>query len=233
MRMALVIHVAALLLASISFGNIKNVTPKNDEIIEVKTALGIATIIQMPDTVQSAIMGDQSAYRIEYVDRAVTIKPLRASAKTNLYLFTKERRYNLRLTVVPQNLAYYIIYIRKVDFGAGPRWTPVGQAVANADLTFKALKVGTTRDGFFLLNLSVTAKKPLTLEPDDFWVFQGKTSKVLQSLFLSRKGLRKGQTASVGISIKRSELIAQGLTLEVRKGQKPARLDVAKGLVWK
>ena len=231
--MALVIHLAAVLLASVSFANIKNVTPKNDEIIEVKTALGIATIIQMPDSVQSAIIGDQSAYRIEYVDRAVTIKPLRASARTNLYLFTKERRFNLRLTVVPQNLAYYIIYIRKGDFGVGPQWTSVAQSASNSNIDLKLLKVGKTRDGFLLLNLSVTAKKPLILEPDDFWVLQGESSRVLQSLFVSRKNLNRDQIAFVGISIKRSDLFAQGLTLEVRKWQKPVRLDIAKVLLWK
>ncbi|MFV3409889.1 TrbG/VirB9 family P-type conjugative transfer protein [Bdellovibrio bacteriovorus] len=231
--MVLVLHLAAVLLASVSFANIKNVTPKNDEIIEVKTALGIATIIQMPDTVQSAIMGDQSAYRIEYVDRAVTIKPLRGSARTNLYLFTKEKRYNLRLTVVPQALAYYIIYIRKVDFGVGTQWTSLTQSTSNSDIVLKLLKVGTTRDGFLLLNLSVTARKALTLEPENFWVLQGDSSRVLQSLFLSRKSLKKDQIAFVGISIKRSDLLLQGLTLEVRKGQKPVRLDLVKALVWK
>ena len=93
--MAFYIHLLALLLASSSFANVKTVTPKTDEILEIKTALGIATIIQVPDSVQQAIVGDQSAYRIEYVDKAVTIKPLRYGAKTNLYLFTQKRRYKI------------------------------------------------------------------------------------------------------------------------------------------
>ena len=231
--MAFVIHLAALLLASASFANIKNVTPKIDEIVEIKTALGIATIIQMPETVQSAIMGDQSAYRIEYVDHAVTIKPLRGSAKTNLYLFTKERRYNLRLTVVPQNQAYYIVYIRKTELGSGPKWILMGQVASNSDYALKLLKIGSTSDGFLLLNLSVTARRSFTLEPSDFWLIQDKESKVLQSLFLSRLSLKKDQTASVGISVKRNDLSSRVLVIEVRNGSKPLHLEIPKEVVWK
>lgn len=233
MRIAFAIHLAALLLASVTFANIKNVTPKTDEIIEIKTALGIATIIQMPEAIQSAIMGDQSAYRIEYVGGAVTIKPLRGGAKTNLYLFTKDRRYNLRLTIVPQNIAYYIVYIRKADLGVGPRWIQIGQTVSGNDYVLKLLKIGSTSDGILLLNLSVTAKKSLALAPSDFWLLQDKDSKVLQSLFLSRTNLKKDQTTSVGISVKRSELSSAGLAVEVRNGPKPLRLEVPKGAVWK
>ena len=231
--MAFAIHLSALLLASVSFASIKNITPKIDEIIDMKTALGIATIIQMPDTVQSAIIGDQSAYRIEYVDRAVTIKPLRGNAKTNLYLFTKERRYNLRLAVVPQNQAYYIVYIRKSGLGSMVKWTKMGQVASNADYQFKLLKIGHSADGFLLLNLSVTAKRSLKLEPSDFWLFQDRDSKVIQSLFLSKKSLKKHQTASVGISMKYSDLGNKGFVVDLRNGSKPLRLEVQKEALWK
>src|SRR5580704_8633889 len=81
----------------LAFAHIHSVKMKPDQILLVKTALGIATIIETPETVQSAIIGDQSAFKVEYLDRAVTIKPLRAGAKTNLYLQTANRRYDLRL----------------------------------------------------------------------------------------------------------------------------------------
>lgn len=233
MRMTLLIHLAALLLASVSFANIKTLTPKNDEIIEIKTALGIATIIQIPDTIQSAILGDQSAYRIEYVDHAVTIKPLRGGAKTNLYLFTKERRYNLRLIVVPQNLAYYIVYIKKQDVGTGPRWAANGKIISTLELSLKLLRTGTTQDNFLLLDIEVTAKKPQTLQASDFWLWQGHESKTIQSLFLSRTDLKKDQKALVGISVKREELKNQSLILELKASPKSLKIEIPREALWK
>lgn len=232
MRVALLVHAAALFLASVSFANIKNMTPKNDDIIEIKTALGIATIIQIPDSVQSAVMGDQSAYRIEYVDQAVTIKPLRGGARTNLYLFTKERRYNLRLTVVPQNLAYYIVYIKKQDVGVGTRWVLNGKVASGDNFIFKLLRTGKTQDGFFLLDIEMKSKKSQRLDPGDFWIWQGRESKPMQSLFISRTELKKDQLVFLGISIRRAELKNQPLILELKTSPKPLRIEVPKEVLW-
>ena len=73
------------MLPILAFAHIHTVKMKPDQILLVKTALGIATIVETPESIQSAIIGDQSGFKIEYLDRAVTIKPLRASARSNLY----------------------------------------------------------------------------------------------------------------------------------------------------
>lgn len=233
MRIALLVNFAAFCLASMSFANIKNISPKNDEIIEVKTALGIATIIQLPEIVQSAIMGDQSAYRIEYVGQFVTIKPLRAGAKTNLYLFTKEKRFNLRLIVGPQNLASYIVYIKKPEIGAsGTAWSIFGKSVTAGALNLKILKVGTTSDGFVLIHAQLTTKKSYSLQASDIWIWQGKDSKIIDNLFVSRTDLRSDRSSQIGIAIKQSELKAQPLIFEV-KAAKPLRIEIPKEALWK
>lgn len=234
MRIALLIHLAALCLASMSFANIKNITPKNDEIIEIKTALGIATIIQLPEVIQSAIMGDQSAYRIEYVGQSVTIKPLRGGAKTNLYLFTKEKRYNLRLVVVPQNLASYIVYIKKPELGGtGTSWSAFGKTVVVGDLTLKVSKLGVTSDGFLLIYAQLTAKKSYHLEASDLWLWQGKESKIMDNLFLSRTDLKADQSTLIGIAIKRSELKPLPLTLEIKSSSKSLKMEIPKEALWR
>lgn len=228
------IHLAAFLLASVTLASVKTLSPKNDEILEIKTSLGIATIIQLPETIQSAIMGDQSAYRIEYVGQGVTIKPLRGGAKTNLYLFTKEGRYNLRLSVVPQNQAYYIVYIKKSDLGEGPRWTTQGKTAANDKLTIKLLRSGVTQDGFLLLDVVVTAKKPYEFRTSDFWLWQGTELTVIHSLFLSRLQIKKDQIVNVGLAVKRSELKNFPLIVEMKMAsQQSLRVEVPKESLWK
>ncbi len=233
MKLAIAIHLAALLLASVSFANIKTITPKSDEIIEIKAGLGIATIIQIPDTIQSAIMGDQTAYRIEYVDKAVTIKPLRFGARTNLYLITKDRRYNLRLSVVPQNQAYFIVYVRKPEIGSSVKWTTQGKVLSNNDLYLKFVKSSLTSDGFFLLDLTITAKKSLKIQASDFSIYEGSESKVIHSLFLSKTELKKDQKSSVGISLKKSDFGNKALILNYGSGVHELKLEIPKAVLWK
>lgn len=232
MRIALVIHATALLLASISFANVKSFTPKSDEIIGISAGLGIATIVHVPDTIQSAIIGDQTAYRIEYVDHAVTIKPLRYGAKTNLYLFTKEQRFNLRLEVVPQNQAYYIVYIKKTMPGTSVKWVPHGKVVSGNGLQLKLSKIGFTNDGFILLDLSVKTNSALKVAPSDFWMTQGSESKVIQSLFLSKTELKGGQSAFVGMALKKADFSSRDLAVELRLGQKPVILNIPRQVLW-
>lgn len=233
MKISFLIHVAALLLAQVSFANVKTVTPKGDEILQIKTALGIATIIQIPDAIQSAIIGDQSAYRIEYTDKAVTIKPLRYGAKTNLYLFTQKRRYNLRLEAVPQERAFYIIYVRDQEIGGGLNWKPINKMVVGKAATLKIVRLGTTRDGFLLLDLEIAPKGILKIEASDFWLRQATVSKPINSLFLSRSSIQKGQVAYVGMSVQKSELANRNLNVDFESKDESLRIELSKELLWK
>lgn len=233
MRIIFFIHMAALFLAQVSFANVKTVTPKGDEILQIKTALGIATIIQIPDAIQSAIIGDQSAYRIEYADKAVTIKPLRYRAKTNLYLVTQKKRYNLRLETVPQDRAFYIIYVKDQEIGKSLNWKVINKTVVGKAASFKVVRLGTTRDGFLLLDLEVTPKGILKIEASDFRLRQATVSKPINSLFLSRSSVQKGQVAYVGMSIQRSELANRNLNVDFESREESLRIELSKELLWK
>lgn len=233
MKVILVIHAMALLLASISFANVKTVIPKNDEIIEVKAALGIATLIEFPDPIQQAVIGDQSAYRIEYSGSGATIKPLRSFAKTNVYFFTQKKRYNLRLTVVPQNQSFYILYIKNPEVGSGPRWTALNRISNGKDSQLKLLRMGSTQDGFILLDLEVLPKKSFKIQASDFWIKQGAESKAINSLFLSRTDARAKQSVLVGVAIQKSELQGKPLTLEFKRFNETLSLEVPKEVLWK
>lgn len=233
MKTAVFIHLAALLLAQFSLANVKTVAPTGDEILEIKTALGIATIIQMPDFIQSAIIGDQSAYRIESVDKAVTIKPLRFGAKTNLYLFTQKKRFNLRLETVPQERANYIVYIKEQEVGRAPLWRSINKTISGKRATWKLLRLATTQDGFLLLDLELTPKESIKVQPSDFWVRQGAISKTMNSLFLSRTDLQRGQINPVAMSIPRAEISNRDLDIGFEGQSEKLRITLPKELLWK
>ncbi|MFN3454280.1 MAG: TrbG/VirB9 family P-type conjugative transfer protein, partial [Pseudobdellovibrio sp.] len=76
---------------------IRRVPVQGDQIVTVKTSIGIATIIQVPDRPNSVVVGDQDSFKVEYLDQAITIKPLTGGAKSNLYIYTDWKRFNVEL----------------------------------------------------------------------------------------------------------------------------------------
>lgn len=97
------------------YSNVKKIEVKVDELTTIHTAVGIATIIQLPEPIQGVIIGDQGAFKIEYLDKAITIKPLRFGAKTNLYINTPTRRFNVRLVTQNQDSSDYVVYLSPKD----------------------------------------------------------------------------------------------------------------------
>src|SRR5690348_14383823 len=76
---------------------VRKVYLKRDDIALVRTAVGIATLIQVPDRPTSVVLGDTNAFKVEYLENAITLKPLSRSAKSNLYIYTDARRFNVSL----------------------------------------------------------------------------------------------------------------------------------------
>ena len=103
---------------------VRHVNLKPDEITTVKTAPGLATIIQVPDTPTRLVIGNKSAFKVEYLDKAVTIKPLRSLAGTNLYIYTDHHRYNVKLVSTKKTLADYVVYLK-------PRPPPTKPEITN------------------------------------------------------------------------------------------------------
>jgi type IV secretory pathway VirB9-like protein len=71
---------------------VRKIEVKPDQIVTVRTAIGIATIIQVPERPNSIVVGDQAGFKVEYLDQAITIKPLHSGARSNLYTNTSESK---------------------------------------------------------------------------------------------------------------------------------------------
>lgn len=217
---------------------IRKVPFSDDQILTVKTALGIATIIQLPETIQSAIIGDQSAFKIEYLDKAVTIKPLRGSAKTNLYLVADKKRYNIRLHTMNQETADYIVYIVAPGTESSlsrALWLKSGKSTDLNGLLLTIERVGVTESDFVLIDLSLKLKTNefVTIKPEDVWVYQQDNSKIINSLFLSSAKLSKEKPIRIGISVAKSDLV-KGKPLRIEfKGTKTISITVSEGILWK
>lgn len=236
MKKAILAFLISISYSAVASSQIRKIAVKEDDILTVKTALGIATIIQLPDTIQSAIIGDQSGFKIEYLDRAVTIKPLRWGAKTNLYLVTAKRRYNVRLHTGSQENANYIVYLRNPEIAVSTvKWTLIGKSTVVDGMKLTVERVGKTAGGFLLIDASLvaTTTQPFSIKPGEIWIKQNGNSKVINSLFLSDLKFQKNTPLRIGVSLAKSDLIqGKPVTLEIR-GQKTLVVQVAEGFLWK
>jgi hypothetical protein len=233
MRMAILIHLFAALLAFDASAHVKSVTPKPDELLLIKTALGIATIVQTPLPIQSAIIGDQSGFKVEYLDRAVTIKPLRAGAKTNLYLLTEKKRFNLRLLTLTQDQSDYVVYIKDEQGAANVQWRVINKEAISDGIRLKVLRVGISPQGFILVDGNLSSDRNISLKPENFWILQRESSKVIDSLYLSSLEITIKQSVPFGISVSKSDLDQkQSLTLQLRLS-KTLSIQIPEGIAWK
>lgn len=221
---------------SVASAQVRHATSKEDGIQTIKTALGIATIIQLPEVIQSAIIGDQSGFKIEYLDKAVTIKPLRWGAKTNLYLVTESRRFNIRLVTGAQEAADYIVYLRKSEPPkASTKWRNVNRSILKNNLKLTVVRIGHSPGGFILIDAFLTSNQSqrLAVKPESLWVKQVGNSKVINSLFMSDSKVEKGKPLRLGISLAKSDLVVgKPVSIEVNF-EKMISIQLSEADLWK
>lgn len=236
MKGNIVAFILSFLLVSDGFAQIRKTTSREDDILTVKTALGIATIIQLPEVVQSAIIGDQSGFKIEYLDKAVTIKPLRWGAKTNLYLVTDSRRFNIRLVTGSQEAADYIVYLKKPEPPkAETKWRNLKRSATQKNFKLSVTRIGLSPGGFILIDvvLTSTSVQRSAVKPESVWIKQSGGSKVINSLFMSDSKVEKGKPLRLGISLAKSDLnVGKPIILEIQSDD-TISLQLAEADLWK
>lgn len=219
-------------LETVSAAQVKSVFPKTDEIILIRTGLGIATIVQVPRAIQSAVIGDQSGFKVEYLDKAVTIKPLRYGAKTNLYLVTDSVRYTFKLATVDQNSADYIVYVKERVAPQNVYRNYLRTAVGKT-LTLKVERVGRTSDGMILLEGVIYSKTQKRVRPEEIWIIQDGKSKPANSLYLSKTFIDQRDSLRLGVAVSKSDLaMNRPLALEIRSSES-LRVQVSSEVLWK
>ena len=217
---------------------IRSVLVQNDQIIAVKTSLGIATIIQVPDPPHSVVVGDQNSFKVEYLGNALTIKPLSNNAKSNLYIYTDWKRYNVQLITTDESNADYVVYLKnpvlrpKIASGI-TEWFRFQNEFSNDNLKFKVVKVGLQIPHTLLIDFELTSKEKIQVSPDWFWLIQKGRSKTIYNLLLSDLNLEKGNKINGTIQILTKDIDENlPLRLELRR-RKLSFLTISKVSSWK
>ena len=205
--------------AALGFERVKKLEVKKDQIIHVNTAMGIATILQVPDRPNSVVVGDQDAFKVEYLDLAITIKPIAPHGNSNLYIYTDYRRFNVELTTGPEASADYVVYlqnpVKKEDqskvinidkSGKRIHWQNVNRSFKNENITFQLNRIGKTKSGFVILEFTLTSSKQEQVNPASFWITQSGVTRPIQNLFISDVNLSPGIEIHGSFQLMKSDL---------------------------
>lgn len=202
---------------------VRRVPYGSDQIVTVRTALGIATIIQVPDRPTSLVVGDTESFKVEYLDQAITIKPLHGSARSNLYIYTDYRRFNVQLLTGAEPSADYVVYLdspkeKSGDLKSTLRWMRYKQVLNNDSLSLEVGRLGRTRDGLLVVEFKLKSKNKEQIDPKWFWLTQNGSTKPIHRLVLSGLQLDQKNAITGILQILRADLDANvPIRLEVRR----------------
>lgn len=232
----IVFAILIFLLPLSTWARVRTVEVKKDQIVTVRTALGVATIIQVPDRPNSLVVGDQSAFKVEYLDQAITIKPLHGSARSNLYIYTDYRRFNVQLVSGPESVADYVVYLEnpqeKVKSSA-IGWRSYRNHLKNEALVLETKRLASTADGVLLIEFEVRSEVREKFRPDWLWLTQSGITRPIHSLALSGQDLGGGRSIKgVMQALKSDASTAEPLRIELRR-KKTSYLTIPKGVAWK
>lgn len=219
-----------------SLARVRTVEVKNDQIVQVKTAPGVATIIQVPDRPNSIVLGDQNAFKVEYLDQAITIKPLVRGAKSNLYIYTDYRRFNVQLVTSGESLADYVVYLehpKTKHSGSSLGWKNFKNHLKNESLVLETKRVARTVDGVFLIEFEVVSQSKVKFQPEWIWITQRGVVRPIHNLALSSQDLGGKQSIKGIIQILQSDVsLSDDLRIELRR-KRISYLTIPKGVAWK
>ncbi|MEQ1664560.1 MAG: TrbG/VirB9 family P-type conjugative transfer protein, partial [Bdellovibrionales bacterium] len=158
---------------------------KPNEVGTIHTSVGYSTVIQLSQKPLNVVLGDQSAFRIEFIGDNITIKPIRSGATSNLFIFTQNDRFNLTVKSGASNIVDYVVRIRRI-FEDSKKIVSLNFYRTNSNLRLYMLKY-TQKDESLFIDFSVhnLSEKIITLVPELFRVVVDQNLKPIRSLYLA------------------------------------------------
>ena len=189
------------LVANYSYGKgARTLTLSDSQVGEIRTAIGFSTILQFDSRPSSVVVGDQDAFKIEYVGNSLTVKPVLPSTRTNLFVFTDYDRYNFTLVSSRRGEVDYTVVVKRKRSESSPTQVMEPQTIAEPPKSERAINKKVTVAGTTLSvqrasqqasgTVSVIAftfakaGKPVTFEAGDIDIRQQGKSVPIENLYL-------------------------------------------------
>ena len=225
---------------SYSAQRVRRIDVHGDQIVTVRTSIGIATIIQVPDRPNSVVVGDQDSFKVEYLDQAITIKPVLSGAKSNLYVYTDWKRYNVELISGAEVSADYVVYLQtpkekqpSQNGNTSISWTNFKNTLRNENLVLEIKRLGRAREGILLVEFVIKSNSKEKFNPEWIWLSQAGETKPIHNLYLSSLEVSTNNPISGVLQLKRSDLATnEPMRIEMRR-KKMSYLTLTKVDSWK
>jgi hypothetical protein len=184
---------------------------------------GYSTLLKFDSHPEPGLIGDQDAFKVEYMKNIVAIKPLMPRGKSNLFVFTKDGQFGFQL-ISSHGKHDNVVYVgaRKTSGPIGP--TAAKSAIAIDDLLtkkiMKSAKLGSlnvtlesiatpTSRSTIIMKVRVEQQlagkmKPRKLEAGAFSLMQGANNIKIENVFLENKSRTERDVCSTALILARA-----------------------------
>jgi hypothetical protein len=175
---------------------VKELKLKPSDVGMINTSVGYSTVLQLSQKPLNVVLGDQSAFRVEFINDSITLKPLRAGSKSNIFIFTENDRFNLTLKSGPASNVDYVVRLRRI-YSDPQKSVPLNQFRTDRGLRFTLIRV-TERDSDLFLDFSIEnqRKKSIYLRPEQFRIVSENMVRPIRSLYLDSQTIKAGSVLS-------------------------------------
>jgi len=190
-----VIWILLLLSQIASASLVKELKLKPKDVGIINTAIGYSTVIQLTSKPLNVVIGDQASFRVEFINDSITLKPIKP-AKTNLFIFTENDRFNLTVKTGQPGSVDYVVRLRRVF--SDPKNSVVLNKIRIQHGVALVLHRMTLKDTEAFIDFTVQNNdtKTLSLNPELFRIVQNGIVKPIRSLYLASTELKTGRTTS-------------------------------------
>ncbi len=193
----------------------------DSEVAVIHTGIGYSTIIQFDARPTSAVLGDQDAFKVEYVGNSLTVKPVLPSSRTNLFAFTDYDRFNFKLETTRGADVDYLVRVKKRQRNGVPQFTSGGSPPSSIPIARKLIHLSNKRqgvtlqvsdlayskaDGVFVISFNLMAAAPLVFEPGDIEILQDDKAISIENLYLEALSLAPGKRVQGKLLVKESSV---------------------------
>lgn len=128
---------------------VRTVQMNEGDMMPIFVSPRFSTLIKFDAHPEPGLIGDQDAFKVEYMRNMVAIKPLVSKGKTNLFLFTKEGQFNFQLVAGTANHDN-IVYAKRAIAPVSPKNLNIERVVVVDDLLTKKIGKTATASGMVL-----------------------------------------------------------------------------------
>jgi hypothetical protein len=176
----------------------KSISLKDNQVTTIKTAPGYSTILQFDSRPLSVILGDQDAFKVEYIGNGLAIKPILKHSRSNLFVFTVNDRFNFKVVTTSSNDVDYIVQVKKKT--ESPKKI-LNKRVTSQGIEFIIKKSEILENKDLLISFSISSKnKKIRVLPKSFGIAQNERWLSIENLTISSFNLPALGTISISSS---------------------------------